>query len=187
MTSFSLRQPHHRGGIRQETVVIPEKMCYNPENAVQAQGGSVMPTLVPILADIRSGAEEAPPVPNTTFGMLFACWAIVIVLLAMVVVFMRAKKKDYALAVLPLTLVPFAHIISGVISRFLDSLIFLSFTQIRVLIDLTAALFSCLLLGFSSRGIPEKRNRRLFTIFCAGFTILLIWVLVYNTLSASSL
>ncbi len=81
-----------------------------------------MPTLVPILADIRSGAEEAPPVPNTTFGMLFACWAIVIVLLAMVVVFMRAKKKDYALAVLPLTLVPFAHIISGVISRFLDSL-----------------------------------------------------------------
>ncbi len=67
-------------------------------------------------------------------------------LLAMVVVFMRAKKKDYALAVLPLTLVPFAHIISGVISRFLDSLIFLSFTQIRVLIDLTAALFSCLLL-----------------------------------------
>ena len=80
-----------------------------------------MPTLVPILADIRSGAEEAPPVPNTTFGMLFACWAIVIVLLAMVVVFMRAKKKDYALAVLPLTLVPFAHIISGVISRFLDS------------------------------------------------------------------
>lgn len=146
-----------------------------------------MPTLVPILADIRSGAEEAPPVPNTTFGMLFACWAIVIVLLAMVVVFKRAKKKDYALAVLPLTLVPFAHIISGVISRFLDSLIFLSFTQIRVLIDLTAALFSCLLLGFSSRGIPEKRNRRLFTIFCAGFTILLIWVLVYNTLSASSL
>ena len=129
MTNFFLRQPHHRGGIRQETVVIPEKMCYNPENAVQAQGGSVMPTLVPILADIRSGAEEAPPVPNTTFGMLFACWAIVIVLLAMVVVFMRAKKKDYALAVLPLTLVPFAHIISGVISRFLDSLIFLSFTQ----------------------------------------------------------
>ena len=104
MTNFFLRQPHHRGGIRQETVVIPEKMCYNPENAVQAQGGSVMPTLVPILADIRSGAEEAPPVPNTTFGMLFACWAIVIVLLAMVVVFMRAKKKDYALAVLPLTL-----------------------------------------------------------------------------------
>lgn len=131
MTNFFLRQPHHRGGIRQETVVIPEKMCYNPENAVQAQGGSVMPTLVPILADIRSGAEEAPPVPNTTFGMLFACWAIVIVLLAMVVVFMRAKKKDYALAVLPLTLVPFAHIISGVISRFLDSLIFLSFTQIQ--------------------------------------------------------
>ena len=75
MTNFFLRQPHHRGGIRQETVVIPEKMCYNPENAVQAQGGSVMPTLVPILADIRSGAEEAPPVPNTTFGMLFACWA----------------------------------------------------------------------------------------------------------------
>ena len=139
----------------------------------------------PLLADVSSGAETRPAVPNTSFGMLFACWAIVIVLLAMLVVFMRAKKKEYALAVLPLTLVPFAHIVSGVIARLVDPLVFLSYTEIRVLIDLTAALFSCLLLGFSSRGIEEKRSRRLFTIFCAGFTILLTWVLVYNTLAAS--
>lgn len=63
----------------------------------------------------------------------------------------------------------------------------MNFTEIRILIDLTAALFSCLLLGFSSRGIAEKRNRRLFTIFCAGFTILLTWVLIYNILSASQI
>lgn len=146
-----------------------------------------MPMPIPFLADISSGVEAAPPDHNTSVGMLFACWAIVIVLLAMVVVFMRARKKEYALAVLPLTLVPFAHIVSGVMARFLDSLIPLSFAGIRILIDLTAALFSCLLLGFSSRGIAEKRSRRLFTIFCAGFTILLTWVLVYNTLSASHL
>ena len=139
----------------------------------------------PLLADVSSGTETQPSVPNTSFGMLFACWAIVIVLLAMVVVFMRAKKKEYALAVLPLTLVPFAHIVSGVIARLIDPLIPLNFIELRVLIDLTAALFSCLLLGFSSRGITEKRSRRLFTIFCAGFTILLTWVLIYNTLAAS--
>lgn len=99
--------------------------------------------------------------------MLFACWAIVIVLLAMVVVFMRAKKKDYALAVLPLTLVPFAHIISGVISRFLDSLIFLSFTQIRVLIDLTAALFSVFCWAF-----PHAASPRNATGVCLPFSAL---------------
>lgn len=146
-----------------------------------------MTTLLPLLADVYSGMEERTPELNTPAGMLFACWAIVIVLLAMVVVFMRAKKKEYALAVLPLTLVPFVHIFSGVCARFLDSFIFLNFTEIRILIDLTAALFSCLLLGFSSRGIAEKRNRRLFTIFCAGFTILLTWVLIYNILSASQI
>ncbi len=144
-----------------------------------------MTMLVPLPADVYSVMEEHPPEPHTPAGMLFACWAIVIVLLAMVVVFMRAKKKEYALAVLPLTLVPFMHIVSGVLARFLDPILFLNFTEIRILIDLTAALFSCLLLGFSSRGISEKRSRRLLTIFCAGFIILLTWVLIYNVLSAS--
>ena len=39
--------------------------------------------------------------------MLFACWAIVIVLVAMFLVFMRAHKKEYAVAIVPLIVLPF--------------------------------------------------------------------------------
>ena len=39
-------------------------------------------------------------------GMLFACWAIVIVLVAMFLVFMRAHKKEYAVAIVPLIVLP---------------------------------------------------------------------------------
>lgn len=49
---------------------------------------------------------------------LFACWAIVLVLLAMAVVFMRAGKREYAVGILPLILPPAVHIVSGVIARF---------------------------------------------------------------------
>ena len=56
---------------------------------------------------------------TTSAGMLFACWAIVIVLLAMFIVFMRARQKSYALAILPLVIVPFIHIISGVIKNYM--------------------------------------------------------------------
>ena len=132
-------------------------------------------------------------------GMLFACWAIVIVLLAMVVVFMRAKKKDYALAVLPLTLVPFAHIISGVaivplivlpfihilsnpLAHLLDPLLPLTLPELRIAVDMTAGLVSCLLIGLTARHIRERRTRNAFMICCSGFLIILTLVLVVNSL-----
>ena len=53
-------------------------------------------------------------------GMLFACWAIVIVLVAMFLVFMRAHKKEYAVAIVPLIVLPFIHILSNPLAHLLD-------------------------------------------------------------------
>ena len=120
---------------------------------------------------------------TTSAGMLFACWAIVIVLLAMFIVFMRARQKSYALAILPLVIVPFIHIISGVIARFLDPSLPLTGMEIRAIIDTTAALIPCLLVGAMSRGIPQRRTRNMLSVGCSAFVIILTVVLLINTLS----
>ena len=123
---------------------------------------------------------ELPPQVSNSSGMLFACWSIVVVIVAMFIIFMRAHKKEYAVAILPLVLVPLMHIFSAILSRLMYNVIPLQVHEIRVLLDLTAALFTCLLLGVSSRQIPEKRTRRGFFICCSGFIIILTIVLLVN-------
>ena len=134
---------------------------------------------------IQLTAETPPPPTSNSMGMLFACWSIIIVIAAMFFVFMRARKKDYALAVLPLLLVPLMHILSAPLARLLRDILPLTFTEIRAGLDTIAALFSCLLIGTGSRRISGKRPRRAFFICCAGFIIILTLVLTTNILIAS--
>lgn len=131
---------------------------------------------------LLTGLAETPAVPqvSNSSGMLFACWSIVVVIVAIFVIFMRAHKKEYALATLPLVIVPLMHIFSAILAKLLDNVIPLQDYEIRVLLDLTAALIACLLLGVSSRPIPEKRTRTGFFICCAGFVIILTIVLIVN-------
>ena len=123
-----------------------------------------------------------PPELTAHHGMLLACWAIVIVICAMAMVFLRARKKEYALAVLPLMLVPLFHILSGILANQLGRFIALTREELRALVDINMALLSCLLLGLASRGIGDKRNRNAFLLCCGGFTIILCWVLVFDIL-----
>lgn len=111
-------------------------------------------------------------------GMLFACWAIVIVLVAMFLVFMRAHKKEYAVAIVPLIVLPFIHILSNL----LDPLLPLTLPELRIAVDMTAGLVSCLLIGLTARHIRERRTRNAFMICCSGFLIILTLVLVVNSL-----
>ena len=145
-----------------------------------------MTTLLPLLADVYSGMEERTPEPNTPAGMLFACWAIVIVLVAMAVVFMRSGKREYAVGILPLILPPAVHIVSGLLARVLDPLLPLNGAQLRIIIDLLAGLLGCLLIGFSSRNIKGRRSRNAFLVACSGFTIILTLVLIVDTMTLAS-
>ncbi len=122
--------------------------------------------------------------PTNSGGMLFACWAIIIVLLAMSFVFLRSGKKDYSVAILPLLITPAANIFSGVLSGLLDKPLPLSSAELRVVIVLTAGLISCLLLGLASRRISGEKTRYIFFWVCAAFVVILTLVLVINELVA---
>ena len=117
---------------------------------------------------------------NNTAGMLFACWAIVIVMALMFIVFMRAHKKEYALAIVPLIILPLVHIFSAMLANLLARFLPLAPRELRMAIDVTAGLISCLLIGLTARHIPERRTRNFFSICCSAFIIILTLVLVVN-------
>lgn len=119
---------------------------------------------------------------SKTGSMVFSCWAIVLVLAAMSFVFLRQGKKEYSAAILPLLLTPFSNIIGSIPARFLSRFVPLSPIELRVIIVITAGLFSCLLLGIGSRKIKGHRTRQIFFWCCAAFVIILTLVLVINTM-----
>ncbi|MCL2884642.1 MAG: hypothetical protein FWF49_04085 [Oscillospiraceae bacterium] len=116
-------------------------------------------------------------------SMLFGCWAILIVLLLMAVVFLRSKKKGYAAAILPLILVPVVHIAGNFLAVQSAKALPLDPLQLRIVLEIAAGLIACVLLGFSSRAIKEKRSRLAFFISCAGFVVVLDTVLIFSLLA----
>ena len=142
--------------------------------------------LFPLRAVASAIGDSAPAATvSTTTGMLFACWAIVIVLISVFIVFMRKGKREYAVAVLPLVLVPLMHIFSGVLANALAIPLQLTASEIRVIFDITAGLVGCVLIGLFALNIKGKRTRIAFMISCSGFIIILTWVLIMNTLMAA--
>ena len=82
----------------------------------------------------------------TMSGMMFACWSIVIVLIAMLVVFMRAEKVNYAVATSPLLIQPLMYVVSGRLAAWAAMVLPLGAVDIRVILNVIAALVACLLL-----------------------------------------
>lgn len=122
---------------------------------------------------------------STSTQLLIACWATVIVLSAMALVFWRSKKNAYAIAVLPLMLPPCMHLLSGILARGLDlTLPFTTSFHIRIVIDLIAAVAACVLIGLASQIIAETRKgRTAFVLSCSAFIIVFSSILIMNSLS----
>ena len=121
----------------------------------------------------------------TSNKLLIACWATVIVLAAMSLVFWRSKKTRFAVAVLPLMLPPAGHLISGILARGLDlTFPFASSFQIRIVIDLIAAIAACVLIGITSQLVYKTRKTRTwFALSCSVFIVVFSAILIFSTLS----
>lgn len=114
----------------------------------------------PYLLTLSASGNSGEP---SSGGMLFACWAILIVLIAMSFVFLRSGKKEYSVAILPLLITPFIYIVSGLISKIMIGVLPYSYFEMRAIITVTAGLFSCLLLGLASRKISGLQSRHIFS------------------------
>ena len=114
--------------------------------------------------------------------MVVECWAILLIILVMSYMYSRAGRRNFGMAVLPLTFVPFAHLVGGPLSRVLVDCTSMRFPNIvQISIDVAAMVVSCVIFGILSRSIQKKSSRMAYLLLCGGFTIVLAWVLIYNT------
>ena len=108
------------------------------------------------------------------------CWAIVIVILAMCYIFLRARKSEYSIGLLPLILVPISHLLGNGILHWFGDHITLDHSLVGIGIDITGLVITCILLGFAVQTIKSKKQRNALLICCTGFTLILAWVLLLN-------
>lgn len=117
--------------------------------------------------------------------MLVESVSIMAILLCIMFIFLRSGHKGAALGVVPLLLVPFAHV-AGV---------FLSFWAVRLLesvprqvmiafADIAGVLISGVLIHqFAVKLIEPGRPRKLYIILVGGYNIILTCTFVYRTLA----
>ena len=120
---------------------------------------------------------------ETSSKILIACWATVIILAAMAIIFFRGKRRHYGIAILPLMLPPLMHIVSGFSARWLGGLLpFANSFEIRIVLDMIAAMTACALIGLASTLLYESRKgRALFIVCCAIFIVVFSGILIMNT------
>jgi len=116
--------------------------------------------------------------------LLIECAAILIVILAVFFIFLRKKKYDYAVCVVPLLLLPFAHIAGEVLLPLLTRITAANQNELRISIDVTALIGACLMFGsLGQLRIKSKKARRFYFGLCSGFSAILAWILIFNTAS----
>ena len=120
---------------------------------------------------------------ETNSKLLIACWATALIVLAMALIFSRGKRHRYGVAVLPLIIPPLMHIFSGIFARWLSaSLPFANSFEIRIVLDLIAALIACILVGLASVHLYETRTgRTLFLVACSLFIVAFSSILILNS------
>lgn len=112
--------------------------------------------------------------------MAIECCIIAGIFLVMAIGFFVKKRNVWALATLPLTLVP---LVEFVLDFVLASAISLEMTPyVRIIALLVAVAVSCVWIGFVSVGMKSKSKRFTYIGTTYVFNVLLAAILIYNIL-----
>ena len=103
-----------------------------------------------------------------TVLLLFAAFAL-----------LRAKRKKWAIATMPLTVVPFVNVMAKVVC---EELLDIKYTFMEALIVImTAMVVSCTWIGFLTATLLHKRKyRTAYLMGCIAFNILLAVILLLD-------
>lgn len=114
--------------------------------------------------------------------MITECFSIVLILLALMIIFLRARKPKHALITLPLLIVPLFHIVIVIFSPNLVSLLNIQKTNLIIIFNTSILIISCILLGAFSNFLMTKKAKLTYLISCGMFLFLLSWLLTINVL-----
>lgn len=109
------------------------------------------------------------------------CFVITIIMLAIVLMFVRAKRKRWAVAAAPMCILPAINsIVSYVCTKFLHISIDLNFALIIIIIGI---MISCIWVGICAMLIAGKKSRVTYISVGFLFNILLGLILVNHYMS----
>ena len=108
--------------------------------------------------------------------MVVECVAIVVVLLAIMLVFLRSHKKSYILAIVPLLFVPVAFLITTLLSH---KLVGMPLGVFRISGTLLGLVSACLMLGILASRMKSKKRRYIYLVTSGMFLLLLTWCLIF--------
>lgn len=103
-------------------------------------------------------------------------WAIVIIVIAMSLSFLRTRLRGYALAVLPLVILPLFHLFSSFAAPKLGRLVGCSPLPLRIGIEGIALAGAAALFIYFSTKMKNRISRIYYLFLCLGFTISLFIV-----------
>lgn len=101
----------------------------------------------------------------------------------MIFVFIRAGHSDYAASLVPILIVPSAHLIAAPLLRMTDSLLVdIPYQLSLAFVDIAAVAIACLLVILFSAKIKSKKNKNVYVILLSGYNIILTCAFVAQTL-----
>ena len=112
--------------------------------------------------------------------MLVECTAIFCLILVVILMYMRAKKKDYAFATMPLLILPLINILAYMLSGKLSSLLPMDKFTVYSALNIVAVVISSCLVGVMSAKFKKKSNKTAYVVMSLIFNIVLAAILVYN-------
>lgn len=117
--------------------------------------------------------------------LLIACWSTTIILVIMAIVFRRGNRRNLVWAVAPLILPPAMHIFSRQLAlAFAPS----ASIQTRIILDLSAALVACVLIGFANGLVSKTKRIRIAYLVCGMlFVLAFSGVLIMNSVNQMNL
>lgn len=105
------------------------------------------------------------------------CLSCIVIILCMSYIFMRKRKPNYSIAILPLILVPIIHLFSSFIYKLLGN-VNMDYNLFVLALDVIALVVECILFGFLSNNIETKKTKVTYCIMCGGFSALFTFALL---------
>lgn len=114
--------------------------------------------------------------------MIVECSAIILIILCMSFLMYRSSGKNgWSIGVLPLALVPAAHLAGVRFSTALGRLLPVDGVTAWIALELAALVLTCLMVGIISRQIKRRRPRMAYLVICGVFSTVLTCVLIVRS------
>lgn len=109
--------------------------------------------------------------------MLVEAICITLILAIMVFMFLRSGRKDYAIATVPLLIVPIFHTVSNLIYDVFKIAISVN---VKAAVDVVGLAIAVAIMGFISSKYKTKASRFGYLLVSGGFTVILTIIFIFN-------